>query len=171
MESEPSLPASISKTVAGWSCRNLQAPAQRNPFLPSSSRAPRLHPAPGACPGPASLSQIPCCPQRLESADPAPSCQVCVSRVEMRSNRGANPKHRVPLLPFSLSPLAFSLSCLSCGLSSAWKTCSHLLPSFFPPSLLPSSKIFAGCNFPNYFKSALRSGFLFWGPRCVPAHK
>lgn len=139
LESEPSLPASISKTVAGWSCRNLQAPAQRNPFLPLSSRAPRLHPAPGACPGPASLSQIPCCPQRLESADLAPSCQACVSRVEMRSKRGANPKHRVPLSPFSLSscllsflPVLRTLICLEDLLPPA----SFLLCSFPRPKYL-----------------------------------
>uniref|UniRef100_A0A8D0XVC1 C1q domain-containing protein n=2 Tax=Sus scrofa TaxID=9823 RepID=A0A8D0XVC1_PIG len=55
--------------VPGSGCRNLQAPALRNPFLSACSRALGLHPAPEPLSGPAPLSGIPCGPKRLEGKD------------------------------------------------------------------------------------------------------
>lgn len=136
----------------------------RRNFTPFKFQSPTPPPSPWGLPWANFTEPDPLLSTEAGGVDPAPSCQVCVSRVEIEAIAGE--PTRSTGFPFhcslSLSSCLLSLSCLSCGLSSAWKT--WLPPASFllsTPSLLPSSKILQVVTFQNYFKSALRSGFLF----------
>lgn len=166
LEPESRLPAFISKTVPGSGCRNLCAPALRNPLLPPCSRALLLRPATGPRPGPAVTEHNPivqrgCCGADMSRrADPPPFCQAGVAEGGGLKREGSSRvKQMVPLSSSSLTGLSFLPACLHLAVGRTLTCLGDWLPPL-PSSPSSSSKMFVDCNSPDHFKSALRIQFL-----------
>lgn len=142
LEPEASLPAFISKTIPGSGCRNLCAPALRNPLLPPRPRALPLRPAIGPRPRPAVTEHNPivhrgwCGADLSRRADPPPFCQAGVAEGGGEKREGSSKVTRMaPLSSSSPTGLSFLPACLHrllAGLLPAWETGSL---RFLPPSL------------------------------------
>lgn len=175
LEPEASLPAFISKTIPGSGCRNLCAPALRNPLLPPRLRALPLHPAIGPRPRPAVTEHNPivhrgwCGADLSRRADPPPFCQAGVAEGGGEKREGSSKVTRMaPLSSSSPTGLSFLPACLHLAVGRTLTSLGDWVPPL-PSSLSSSSKMFADCNSPDHFGSALRIQFLLGEPGCVSA--
>lgn len=89
-------PPLFPKQFLAWTAGTRQTPALRNPFLSACSRALRLHPATGACPGPAVAEQNPLLSKEAGASggrlDGRPSSLLlgCVAKSDHQKRKGGS---------------------------------------------------------------------------------